>query len=206
MSIPKFDSLPVQILEDLRRVRDDLHAWSGLPKPEVSTVAHWDDLIEQWIADDKLPLIVRKGSHEMVCQEILHSSGRRIAPSDNSPAHWVLIQCFEDRKSTIQEIAKELRTIPMTMAVAKKEAEEGGYRYPRPLAPLPHAGKRGWYLAHRKRVATGIPAKIQSASMDRIHEHFRRFMKPSNMMLLPKKVAGLAELDFFFEEDEVAQG
>jgi hypothetical protein len=203
MAIPKFDTLPEKILADLKRVRDDLHAWAGLPKIVPDVIAHWDDLIEQWICASDLPLIVRKGSHEMVCQEVTHSSGRRIAPSDNSPAHWVLIQCFDLRKPTIQDITKELCTIPMTMAVGKKEAEEGRYAYPRSLAPFQHAGKRGWYLAHKRRVGIGIPSKIESGSIDQIHEHFRRFMKPSNMMLIPKEVAGLAELDFFFDEGDV---
>ena len=202
MPIPKFISLPETLLQDLRKVRDDLMAWSGLPEIPADVSSHWDGLIEQWIGRSDLHLIVRKSSHERVCLDIAHPSGRHIAPSDNSPAHWVAIQCFERRMPTIDEIATALPDIPMTMAVSRREAEAGRYPFPKSLSSLPHAGKQGWYLAHKKPVANGIPSKIETAPIERIHEHFRRLMKPSNFMLIPKCVAGFAELDFFFEDDE----
>src|SRR4051812_16596044 len=144
MPIPQFTNLPETILRDLKRVRDDLLAWSGLPKIRDDVLLHWDELIEIWIRATELPLIVRKSSHERVCLDLDHPSGRKIAPSDNSPAHWVAIQCFNNRKPTIEEIANELPTIPMTMAVSKREAETGRYPYPNSLARFSHAGCQGW--------------------------------------------------------------
>jgi hypothetical protein len=200
--IPKFTQLPPKTLEDLRRVRDDLLAWKELPEPARDVVKHWDNLIEEWIQRADLPLMVRRNTHEMICEEILHESGRAIAPCDNSPAHWVMIQCFDEKKPSIAQIAQQLRDIPMTMVLSKKEAERAGYKYPNAMARMPNAAKQGWYLAHKIAVASGIKGKLENAPMDKIQDHFRRLMKPSNMMLIPKTIAGLAELDLFFGGDD----
>jgi hypothetical protein len=105
MPIPKFQNLPNTILNGLKRVRDALKAWDGLAKVQPDVLTHWDGLIDQWIERSDLPLIVRQSSHERVCLYVDHPSGRKIAPSDNSPAHWVAIQCFDGRKPSIDEIA-----------------------------------------------------------------------------------------------------
>jgi hypothetical protein len=176
--------------------------WPDRPRIDPGVESHWNQLIQDWITDRTIPLIVRKSSHEKVCYWVDHPE-RRIAPSDNSPAHWVAIQCFNGTKPSIEEIRAAMTAgqIPMTMVLSKVEIARNP-PFPVPLARLAHAGKNGWYLAHRKPVATGIPARLEDAKIEAVVEHFRRLMSPSNFILIPKQIAGMSDLDFFFEGED----
>jgi hypothetical protein len=198
MPIPKFTALPNSIRETLITVCAELHDWEELPRIAPDVVEHWDRLIDDWSVRDELPLLIRRSSHDYVCMEFTHRSGRLIAPCDNSPAHWVAIKCFDGLKPHLDELATLIRDIPMTMALSKREIEAGGYLYTKTLSSLPHAGKQGWYLAHKKQVAQGTSGKLEDIPIETLRAHFCRFLKPSNFMLIPKQVAGLAELDCFF--------
>jgi hypothetical protein len=49
----------------------------------------------------------------------------------------------------------------MTLALSKKEAKLA--KYPNALARMPYAARQGWYLAHRRPVASGIKGKLENA-------------------------------------------
>ena len=186
MSIPQFSTLPDAIQQTLLTLKKQLLAWDGFPKIEYDVIKHWDHLIGEWATRDEFPLLVRRSSHPSVCLHIEHTTGRLIAPCDNSPAHWVAIQCFKCLKPQIEDLRELLPSIPMTMALSKQEIMSGGYNYTKTLSSLHHAGKKGWYLAHKKRVGGGFAGPLEHAPIHALQRHMCRFLKPSNFMLIPK--------------------
>src|SRR5579863_6499390 len=66
------------------------HLWAqdpGRPRPTPQVSQHWDSLIAAWAEDGSLPLYVRKAG-ESRGSVMVHRSGRRLIPTDNSPAQW----------------------------------------------------------------------------------------------------------------------
>jgi hypothetical protein len=178
----------------LRQIRRDLEAAGLARKIEAKRALAWDDVIDQWAISD-LPLIVRRGGHAQMCMRLPHRSGRVLAPSDNSPAHWMVIQCYSEVEPSLDYVRAEFKRIPMTMRMSKKEAATCDYRVR--LDDLSHAGKAGWYLAHIDDVGLGKVGPLEEAPIERLQEHFRKLMRPSNMLLISRKLSGLAEIDTF---------
>src|SRR5689334_8940580 len=61
-------------------------------RPRISTAIadHWDSLITRWIADQELPLFLRKSeSNYARGQLVSHRDGRGLVFVDNSPAQWL---------------------------------------------------------------------------------------------------------------------
>ena len=77
-------------------------------RPRLSPViiSHWDKLLEAWGASD-LPLIIRKSSG-IRGSLLMHSSGRGIILSDNSPAQWSFSRAFEGQLLKLED-ALEMR-------------------------------------------------------------------------------------------------
>jgi hypothetical protein len=202
--IKKCGELPTDILSDLRALRNKVLKWNVEALIPKDICQAWDAVIKAWSEDASIPLIVRKPTHEKVCNLVDHPE-RKLAPSDNSPAHWVAMKCLNGEVLSLDEIKQEMLSgdsqIPMTMILSKREMQS---RLPfrLPLSKLAYAGKQGWYLAHRKRVGLGIKTKLEAEDLKKLKEHFRRLMSPSNFFLIPKTIAALAELEVFFEGDD----
>ena len=56
-------------------------------------LSQWSELIDKWIKDPSIPLIVRKDAQEG--QVITHPSGREIIVTDNTFAVWVFEQVLK---------------------------------------------------------------------------------------------------------------
>ena len=134
-----------------------------------------------------------------MCMKIRHSEGRFLAPADNSPAHWLMIQVFGDVEPSLDFIARNINEIPMTQRMSAREAAECDFK--KTLEMFDHCGTADWYLAHRTLVGLGRIGDLRSAPLNKLREHFRKFMSPLNMSLVAKRLSGLAELEFFFEAD-----
>ena len=130
-----------------------------------------------------------------MCMRILHHSGRVLVAADNSPAHWMMMQCFSEAAASLDYVRSQIESIPMTMRMSKKEAETCDFKVR--LDELDHLGKRGWYLAHVKRVGLGRVGALKETPIERLQDHFRKLMSPSNMLLIASTVSGLAEIDTF---------
>jgi len=193
-----------QPTKETRNAVNDLRA--ALEREELllqpPRAAEWDAVVEQWAVCDALPLIARRSGHPEMCMELpMKGRLRKIVPSDNSPAHWLIIQCFAGVEPSLGFVTEHLKEIPMTMRMGKTEA--AGCDYPRTLDSFSkgkqaHAGARGWYLAHINPVGLGkLPRKVALGDHDyaALQNHFRLFMKPSNMTLISSDLAGLAEIE-----------
>lgn len=196
------EPIPAEMTKAIRSLQTQLRSWKDGITLDPALVAEWDKFIDEWANDRELPLIVRKNTHPNLCGEVKHvRTGRTIAPSDNSPAHWVVIKVTDG--ITPEEAKRDPawhRQIPMTMAMSRKDRDHDETVYKVALSSLDHANKHGWYLAHRERVGHGQRGRPEDIDIDVLKDHFRKFLKPSNMFLMPKKVAGLAEIDGFFDE------
>ena len=65
-------------------------AWFSHPcRPQIDRAArdHWRVLLHGWIADESMPLYIRKvwGDKAPV---LTHASGRSLVPVDSGPAQW----------------------------------------------------------------------------------------------------------------------
>jgi|GraSoiStandDraft_47_1057283.scaffolds.fasta_scaffold268141_2 hypothetical protein len=178
----------------LREFHTDLEAAGLIRKIPAERASQWDAIIEQWATSD-LPLIVRRGGHPEMCMNIQHREGRMLAPSDNSPAHWMVIQCYSNHVASLDYVRSEFNRIPMTMRMSRKEASTCDYQIR--LDDLSHAGSSGWYLAHIENVGLGKIGPLKDAPITKLQEHFRKLMRPSNMLLIASSISGLAEIDTF---------
>lgn len=156
-------------------------------------------VIDEWAEADDLPLIVRRNGHPYTCVR-LQVPGRSggVVPSDNSPAHWMVMRCFESEPPpTLKLVRSFLYDIPMTMRMSEKDAQECDF--PKRLDDYSddHAGTSGWYLAHIQPVGLGKIGKtpLERLPVARPKEHFRLLMRPSNMILVARAISGLAEID-----------
>jgi hypothetical protein len=176
-------------------MRADLEAAGLVQKIPTAKVTEWDAVVKEWALSKDLPLIVRRGGHPEMCMKIHHHDGRVLVPADNSPAHWMVMQCFSDAPATLAYVRSQIESIPMTMRMSKQDAVTSHFKVR--LDELPHAGCQGWYLAHIKRVGLGKIGPLEEAPIEKLLDHFRHLMSPSNMLLIARTVSGLAEIDTF---------
>jgi hypothetical protein len=194
--IPNCPDLPLAVRNTLRTLRADLEIAGLVQRIPRDRASAWNAIIDQW-ADSDLPLIVRRGGHAQMCMKIPHQGGRMLAPSDNSPAHWMVIQCYSNVVPSLDYVRAQFDQIPMTMRMSKKEASTCDYQIR--LDDLSHAGSSGWYLAHIEPIGLGKIGPLEEAPIGKLKEHFRKLMQPTNMLLIASSISGLAEIDTFVE-------
>ena len=173
-------------------------AWAGSdlrPRLTADVSVHWDSLIEEWIAQTDLPLFVRRwGRAEARGQVITHVSGRKLVPSDNTLANWVFVQAYEGAMPSIGDIRSLVQQRALPVALALKAGERvlaefrglrGGFKNPNDL---------GWRVCHKQAVGIRQRGLLAELPIRELEQHFRHFLSPSNLFLVPKSLAGLGEL------------
>ena len=135
----------------------------------------WSELIDNWIKDPSIPLIVRKDAQKG--QVITHPSGREIIVTDNTFAVWVFKQVLKGYIPSLKD---------MTNKLGNKKA--------------PRGNMTGWKLCHIKPVGLNTKENISNLEISVIEDHFRKYADPNNMFVLPKEIGGLGEIDEFINE------
>lgn len=182
-------------------LRDLGRRWAADPaRPTIAehTLRAWRQLVEEWITDERLPLLVRKFRQNRGAL-VESGFGRKLVPTDNSPAQWVFAIAFDGICPSVQEVAEWLADGRIPVAVAFSGGEREGATYRGLLGRCPGTGSAGWKLAHLERVGLGGRGAIESFSRSAIEHHFRLLMSPDNMFVVPAAWAGLAEVDEFLE-------
>ena len=96
------ESIPAKDLvgEEIRmKIREIGRLWRNSPhNPQINdeVLKNWDNLIEEWIADKDMPLIIRKEISKRG-QSFVHPCGREIIVSDNTAAIWVYSNVLKGR-------------------------------------------------------------------------------------------------------------
>jgi hypothetical protein len=141
-----------------------------------------------------MPLYVRKSSKNRGV-ELIHRSKRRIIPADNGPAHWAMINALQGTCLSVAQIKDKIRNHEINVAMAQSRDESANCKH-RARADR-SLNEAGWSLRHiedvKLRAAHG--KKLTEVPIEEIENHFRRFVSPRNMFLIPKEYSGLGELE-----------
>lgn len=161
-------------------------------------LTHWDGLLDAWVAAEDLPLYVRKASNNRG-HALRHPSGRVVVPTDNSPAHWSSVLAFQGAKPTLDDVRRLVQEdrVPVAMVISRAEKEGATYRCTR--GDVPNPNQLGWKVAHIDDVGLGYGGHILDVTLPVLAAHHKRFLAPSNIFLVPKDYAGVAETPDFIE-------
>jgi hypothetical protein len=171
---------------------------SAKPRLRTDVILHWDQLIEQWSECHDLPLFIRKQSANIGDLLKHKSSGRSLAPCDNSPAHWAIIKAFDRGvEFTLDDVrtAIDRHEVPVTLAMSKAEIAESTMKGV--LAKQTNESKLGWKVDHIIDVGLNQRAKVEDIRIEDLKRHFCRLMKPSNIVLVPSRLKGLGDMPAF---------
>lgn len=192
--------LPENILQAAQRLAAAY--WDSPIRPKLSedVIQHWDSLIDAWADDVTLPLFIRKQSADIGSILQHGASLRPLAPCDNSPAHWVVITAFSTgRRFSLAEIkaAIEKHAIPVTMAMSKADIVASAMKGVLAKTKGFNASDYGWKVDHVDDVGLKQRLRIQEMPIGDLKDHFKRMMKPSNIVLVPSVLKGLGDMPAF---------
>ncbi len=157
----------------------------------------WNKLLNDWSADDSLPLLIRKSSL-VRGSELRHASSRKIIPTDNSPAQWACGLALRGKVPTITEIHDGFikDEIPVSFAHKKNEREQRRYH-----CTLGKYGinKAGWKLCHINPVGQKSQARLETVEIEILKQSFFDLLSPSNYFLVPINWSGLGEVQEFID-------
>lgn len=198
-SLKNIPSCQPQLLKDLSvKITEFANIWMQSDirpdfLPELKF--HWDKLIRDWADDDSMPLFIRKPSLGRG-SIIFHNSGRKLIPTDNSPAIWAYSACLLEERFSLDNIKNLLNKdeIPISLALKANELIKAKYKCKLSSVNL---NQKGWKLAHINPV--GIKKRLnednfKNLPIEELITHFVKFMSPSNMFLIPKRWSGMAEV------------
>ncbi len=188
--------IPANMIEKIKELGRE---WNkSRPNFDPKIERDWDEVIDKWATESDMPLIIRKSSGARG-SEVVHSSGRRIIISDNSPAQWVCYLALNGEVKSVSEIKQALLDDKVPISFAIKEEDKSKIIYRQTLSEY-SINKLGWKLCHKDRVGIGNNEDPKTMNIDTVIDRFKKLMKPSNFFIIPKKLGGLGELDEFIKE------
>jgi len=200
MQIPKWNDEKVN-KEIENRIQDIANFWKNsrsCPKIKREVAKHWDNLLNDWVADKSLPLYIRKKQSEKILygQPVKHISGRIIVLTDNYPALWSYISAFEEKKPSIEDIKLKIERDEIPIAMGIKKGEQ------RVKFKCTMKRDSNWRYCHIDGIKFENLKKKQAVSeisIEKIEKHFKLFLAPSNMFVLPKAWGTLGECNAFIK-------
>jgi hypothetical protein len=177
------DSRHLPSRDVVRRMEDFAKIWqecSLRPNPSQRTAQLWDELLQTWIRS-QLPIYVNKPGQNRGAV-FQHRSGQLVVPCDDSPARWAFELAVGFRCPSLKEVEHLQREdrIPVARDFGQAECRRALYRC-RDKSKL---NESGWRLCHIKQV--GIDERTAlDMPLEELHRHFRLFMSPSNMYVVP---------------------
>jgi len=189
------DKFPNALMRPARLLAKAWAESSLRPHPTEQNLKCWDTLVDTWIKAVDLPLLIRKSGNPHGSL-IIHDSGRQLIPTDNSPAHWSFMKALLGIKIELGDVRKAFAhdNIPVAMVFKKPEKLIASYRCDLSSSDFIALNKNGWKIAHIERIGLRKKDDLKTISIDKLINHFRKFLSPSNMFLVPKIWAGLGEL------------
>ena len=168
------------------------------PQIDVEVLENWNNLIEEWIADKDIPLIIRKETNKRG-QSFVHPCGREIIVSDNTVAIWVYSNVLKRTVFTLSQIKELLNQKELPMVFMATKEIKANAKYTKPLGCY---ALSDWKLCHIKPVGFNTNTSIEDLEISDIEDHFRKYVNPNNMFVLPKEIGYLGEIDVFIEEQK----
>lgn len=194
----KVDFVGDALREQIKKLGQMWHCSANNPDVSKDVLKHWNTLIDEWVKDKSVPLIVRKNT-EMRGRSFIHPTGREIIISDNTFAIWAFSRVLENKVFTVAQIKDmlERNEIPMVYMQTKYIKENAKYSKPLGVNAI-----NGWKLCHIEPVGFNSHKSIEELDIHTIERHFRKYANPNNMFVLPKEIGGLGEIKEFIEEQK----
>ena len=192
----KNDLIGEEIREKIREIGVLWHTSEHNPSIDEQVLLNWDRVLQEWIQDDTMPLIVRKETNRKG-QSFIHSCGREVIISDNTFAIWVYGRVMKGEVYTLPELKEMLYRNEIPMVFMKTNDVKEKAKYTKPLGPysLPE-----WKLCHIEPIGFNTNKSIEDLDVDSIKEHFMKYANPNNMFVLPKEIGDLGEISIFIDE------
>jgi hypothetical protein len=194
------DPLPEDIDKQVKILASIWAKHSLRPRLDAAVARHWDELIDAWSADSSLPLLIRKQEKGIARGEpIQHEFGRELVLTDNSPASWSYMLAYGKSTPSLTDIRNQLERdeIPVAMVTDGGMIERSRYKCNRIRSNDRKA--QLWKVCHRHKVALEGRGSVTQRPIAHLQAHFRRFLAPSNIFLVPLELGGLGELPHFIE-------
>lgn len=194
------DPLPEDLDRELARLASLWAKHSARPRLDAPVAQHWDELIRLWSIEPSLPLLVRKSEQGVARGEVIrHESGRELVLTDNSPASWSYMLAFAKARPSLKDICGylERNEIPIAMVIDREMLARARYKCSKVTVANPN--KLGWKVCHRRKLALRGRGSVKHRDISYLQSHFRDFLAPSNMFLVPLALGGLGELRHFIE-------
>lgn len=194
------DPLPADLDRELARLAC---LWAKHParaRLDPNVLRHWDDLIMSWSIEPTLPLLIRKSETGIARGEIFaHESGHELVLTDNSPASWSYMLACAGVCPSLNDVRNyfERDEIPVAMVTDREMAARSHYKCSRGKIASPNV--LGWKICHIQKVALRGRGPVKNREITHLQSHFRAFLAPSNMFLVPLVLSGLGELPHFIE-------
>lgn len=161
-------------------------------------VAHaWSRLLDAWVSDPELPLLVRKSSL-VRGSEVIHATGRRIIPCDNAPAQWVCNLAVRGETPSIEDIKTGFESDAIPVSFAHKANEKERRKYHCTLGKF-SVNKAGWKLCHIQPVGLSSRSPLSDFKIEELQQAFIKLLSPGNYFLIPMRWGGLGEVEEFIE-------
>ena len=189
--------LPEPIAYGLRALGRAWGQSSLKPHPSREAIASWKKLIDEWIAHQELPLFIRKPRGNRGCELSHATTGRKLVPTDNSPAQWVFGQALQGMCPTVQDIAHGITGHRIPVAAAFTGAEARNALHPALLRRADNLNVAGWRLCHIQSIGLKSSKNITERDRETLEKHFRLFLMPDNMFVIPKEWGALGEVPEF---------
>ena len=193
MNLPRCpEQLPPDYIKNLKQLCLVWAKSAARPRVQRDMIKKWDKLLDAWIADEKLPLFIRKHSNNRGTELKHNKSHRVIVPADNGPAHWVMLRALNGVCPSKKKIHEMIADIPVAMALRKSEKKKCKYN----AKSEREINNKDWKLCHTEdiRLKNAHGKKLEDVDLEALKEHFRLFLSPRNMFLVPKKHSGIGEL------------
>jgi hypothetical protein len=87
--------------------------------------------------------------------------------------------------------------IPVAMVVDREMLARA--RYTCSKVTIANPNKLGWKVCHRRKLALRGKGSVKHRDIGYLQAHFRDFLSPSNMFLVPLALGGLGEIQHFIE-------
>jgi hypothetical protein len=199
MSIPHCPNVFASPIE--RSLRDLGVSWARSsegerPRPSETATTAWACLLDEWLREPSLPLLVRKSGLSRG-QGMRHASGRVLVPCDNSPAHWAFALALRGQCPSLAGIGTMSRLADVPVAMVFKQAERLARDHGCRLSKDHSLSQHGWKLAHIKSVGVRKRTSLVDLPETLLSEHFLAFLSPANMFVVPLPWSGLAETSAF---------
>lgn len=205
MPLARFNGLDEYSRVALRRLASNWRESPARPCITGQDALAWHAVMQEWVRDRSLPLLVRRPRLGRG-REIGHHSGRIVIPTDDSPAMYMLSLAMERRLPSRQTLLDALESGRMPVAAALTAEERQNARYRGTVANMdaPNLLELGYSICHITQVGLRRFPLAERTEIELV-AHSLLFLSPVNMFVVPRQYAGVGELPEFIDEMDDAR-